>query len=35
MLHALMSIVTMQAVAVVRAEAGEVERAREVSRKVA
>ena len=34
-LHALMSLVTMQAVAVVRTEAGEVERVREVSRKVA
>ena len=34
-LHALMGLVTMQAAAVVRAEAGETERVREVSRKVA
>ena len=34
-LHALMTLVTMQAAAVVRAEAGEVERVREVSRRVA
>jgi hypothetical protein len=34
-LHALMGLVTMQAAAVVRAEAGEVERVREVSRRVA
>ena len=34
-LHALMALVTMQAAAVVRAERGEVERVREVSRKVA
>ena len=34
-LHALMGLVTMQAAAVVRAEAGEIERVREVSRKVA
>ena len=34
-LHALMGIVTMQAAAVVRAERGEVERVREVSRRVA
>jgi hypothetical protein len=34
-LHALMGLVTMQAAAVVRAEAGEAERVREVSRRVA
>ncbi len=34
-LHALMGLVTMQAAAAVRAERGEVERVREVSRKVA
>ena len=34
-LHALMALVTMQAAAVVRAKAGEVERVREVSRQVA
>lgn len=34
-LHALMSVLSMQAMAVVRAEAGELERVREVSRKVA
>ena len=34
-LHALMGLVTMQAAAVVRAKRGEVERVREVSRKVA
>ena len=34
-LHALMGLVTMQAAAVVRAERGEVERVREVSRRVA
>ena len=34
-LHALMGLVTMQAAEVVRAELGEIERAREVSRKVA
>ncbi len=34
-LHALMGIVTMQAAALVRAERGEIERVREVSRKVA
>ena len=34
-LHALMEIVTMQAAAVVRAEAGDFERVREVTRRVA
>ena len=34
-LHALMALITMQAVAVVRAEVGEVERVREVARRVA
>ena len=34
-LHALMGLVTMQAAAVARAERGEVERVREVSRRVA
>ena len=34
-LHALMALVTLQAAAVVRAEAGEISRVREVSRLVA
>ena len=34
-LHALMALITMQAAAVVRAEAGTIERVREVSRRVA
>lgn len=34
-LHALMALLTIQAAALVRAEAGEIERMREVSRKVA
>ena len=34
-LHALMALVTMQAAAVVRAERGEIEHVREVSRRVA
>ncbi len=35
MLHAMMGLVTMQAEAVVRAERGEIERMRDVSRRVA